>query len=99
MSDEAEMAWGRQQYDQQAGRGSLVVPDSVFADDAVGLMACERLDDAADKAKIEAAKQKKIDERERTRREIFEEVEESAKEAHDDLPDTPRRRHGTNGQE
>ena len=42
-------------------------------------------DAAADKAKIEAAKQKKIDERERTRREIFEEVEESAKEAHDDI--------------
>ena len=42
-------------------------------------------DDATDKAKIEAAKQKKIEERGRTRREIFEEVEESAKEAHDDI--------------
>ena len=53
MSDEAEMAWGRQQYDQQVGRGSLVVPDSVFADDAVGLMACERFESAPKERKLE----------------------------------------------
>ena len=41
--------------------------------------------DAADKAKIEAAEQKKSDERERTRQEIFEEVEQSVEEAHDDI--------------
>eukprot|EP01045_Picozoa_sp_COSAG04_P042534 COSAG04_NODE_13484_length_604_cov_1.116832_1_plen_130_part_10 len=53
MSDEAEMSWGRQQYDQQAGRGSLVAPDSVFADDAVGLMACERFEGTPKERKLE----------------------------------------------
>ena len=42
MLDKAEMTWGRLQYDRQAGRGSLVVPDSAFADDEVANMACER---------------------------------------------------------